>query len=47
MTKGEGLAKIVTVLKVKNGVATKIEMDGYEYTLIHENQWSGRKKNAK
>ena len=42
--KGEKLPKVVTVLKVKKDVPTKIEMDGREYALIHKNQYGGKRK---
>lgn len=42
--KGEGITRIVTVLKVKNNVPTKIEVDGREYSLVSENQFNGGRK---
>ncbi|AJH77543.1 hypothetical protein [Heyndrickxia coagulans] len=39
--KGEKFRPIVTVLKVKRGLPTKIMVSGQEYALIHKNQYKG------
>jgi len=33
--KGEGIPRIVKILKVRKDVPTKIEVDGREYALVH------------
>ena len=40
--KGDKVA--ATITKVKNGVATKVEVDGREYSLVHKTHMNGRGK---
>lgn len=40
----KGDKTVVTVLKIKNGVPTKIEMGGHIYVLVHPHQYRGGKK---
>lgn len=42
--KGDKYRPVVTVLKVKRGLPTKIMVSGQEYALIHENQYKGVRK---
>lgn len=39
--KGDKYRPVVTVLKVKRGLPTKIAVSGQEYALIHKNQYKG------
>lgn len=39
--KGDKYRPVVTVLKVKRGLPTKITVSGQEYALIHKNQYKG------
>lgn len=40
--KGETYRPVVTVLKVKRGLPTKVKISGFEYALIHPNHINGR-----
>lgn len=42
--KGDKYRPVVTVLKVKRGLPTKIMVSGQEYALIHKNQYRGVRK---
>ncbi|MBF8418929.1 hypothetical protein [Heyndrickxia coagulans] len=40
--KGETYRPVVKVLKLKNGVPTKVKFNGFEYALIHPDHINGR-----
>ena len=42
--KGESFRPVVQVVKVKNGIPTRIEFNGQSYALVHEDQFTERKK---
>lgn len=40
--KGDELTRNIEVLKVKNGLATKIKVDKHEYILVHPDTRRGK-----
>lgn len=42
-TKGERYRPVVTILKTKKGIPTKIHVSGQEYALIHKDYINGNK----
>jgi hypothetical protein len=45
--KGDCFRPVVHVIKAKNGVPTRIEFNGQNYALVHDNHINGHKNKVK
>ncbi|MGM7719424.1 hypothetical protein [Metabacillus sp. Hm71] len=44
---GETMTKVIKILKARNGLPTKILVEGEEYALVHKNYINGNKGKVK